>query len=324
MKMPGCPDGLHPARSRPGSRSMFIAHLPAGYILTHCIARKNETIRSRALAVGLIFSVLPDLDLLYFYLGDGRRTPHHDYWTHLPIFWLGVAALTAAALTLAGKRHSMFLVWVALANVMMHLLLDSIAADIRWLLPFRGPASTSSRCRRALSPGTSISYCTGPLRRKLRSARPRCGSGGCKGAGTVIAGSKETPQRGPSEFTHENDAQGRVAKWYQPTAPRAHQTCEDRRSCCAAAGRASARAGYFLRRRQQTFALKLLARQLAGAADSFCFFADALFGRFFVGAAHLHFAEDAFTLHLLLENAKSLVDVIVPDEYLQSISFPFL
>ncbi|WEJ09073.1 hypothetical protein [Sinorhizobium prairiense] len=87
---------------------MFIAHLPAGYILTHCIARKNETIRSRALAVGLIFSVLPDLDLLYFFLGDGRRTPHHDYWTHLPIFWLGVAALTAAALILAGKRHSMF------------------------------------------------------------------------------------------------------------------------------------------------------------------------------------------------------------------------
>lgn len=117
---------------------MFIAHLPAGYILTHCIARKNETIRSRALAVGLIFSVLPDLDLLYFYLVDGRRTPHHDYWTHLPIFWLGVAALTAAALILAGKRHFMFLVWVALANVMMHLLLDSIAADIRWLHPLSG------------------------------------------------------------------------------------------------------------------------------------------------------------------------------------------
>ncbi|PST22026.1 metal-dependent hydrolase [Mesorhizobium plurifarium] len=115
---------------------MFIAHLPAGYLLTHGIARKHDTIRRRALTVGLIFSVLPDLDLLYFYFADGRRTPHHDYLTHSPIFWLGVAALTAATLILAGRRRYIFFVWVALANVMMHLFLDSIAADIRWFHPF--------------------------------------------------------------------------------------------------------------------------------------------------------------------------------------------
>jgi hypothetical protein len=32
--------------------------------------------------------------------------------------------------------------------------------------------------------------------------------------------------------------------------------------------------------------------------------------------AHLHFAENAFTLHLLLESAKRLINVIVADEYL--------
>ncbi|VTZ61035.1 hypothetical protein EMEDMD4_230036 [Sinorhizobium medicae] len=100
-----------------------------------------------------------------------------------------------------------------------------------------------------------------------------------------------------------------------------------RRENCRLVGRepdrrASARAGDFLRRRQQAFALQFFARELARTADSFSFFADALFGRLFVGAAHLHFAEDAFTLHLLLENTKSLVDVIVPDEYLQNRSFP--
>ncbi len=42
---------------------MFIAHLPAGYLLTRGIVRKRETIWRPALAVGLIFSLAPDLDL---------------------------------------------------------------------------------------------------------------------------------------------------------------------------------------------------------------------------------------------------------------------
>jgi hypothetical protein len=33
-------------------------------------------------------------------------------------------------------------------------------------------------------------------------------------------------------------------------------------------------------------------------------------------SAHLHFAEDAFALHFLLEGAKRLVNIVVADEYL--------
>jgi len=33
-------------------------------------------------------------------------------------------------------------------------------------------------------------------------------------------------------------------------------------------------------------------------------------------SAHLHFAENAFALHLLLERAESLVNIVVADEYL--------
>ncbi|MQV96990.1 metal-dependent hydrolase [Sinorhizobium medicae] len=115
---------------------MFIAHLPDGYLLTRGIVRKRETIWRPALAVGLIFSLAPDLDLFYFYLVDGRRTPHHDYWTHAPLFWLAAAALTVLALSLAGKRQYLIFVGIAFANVLLHLFLDSIAADIRWLYPF--------------------------------------------------------------------------------------------------------------------------------------------------------------------------------------------
>ncbi|NRP70704.1 hypothetical protein ILFOPFJJ_01585 [Ensifer psoraleae] len=80
-------------------------------------------------------------------------------------------------------------------------------------------------------------------------------------------------------------------------------------------------AGHFLRTGQQAFALEFLAGELPVTAHGFRLFAHALFGRLFVGAARLHFAENAFALHLLLQNAKGLLDVIIPDENLQSISF---
>jgi hypothetical protein len=66
----------------------------------------------------------------------------------------------------------------------------------------------------------------------------------------------------------------------------------------------------------ETFALGALACQLAYAADGFCLFASALLRRLFVVIAHLHFAEDAFALHLLFQSAESLINVIVADKYL--------
>ncbi len=61
------------------------------------------------------------------------------------------------------------------------------------------------------------------------------------------------------------------------------------------------------------FALQLLADQLAGAADGFRLLASLLFGGFFVKLAPLHFAERAFALHLLLERAERLLDIVVAD-----------
>lgn len=115
---------------------MFIAHLPAGYLLSRFIARGRPAQHGSILATGIICSVLPDFDLAYFYLVDGRQTPHHDYWTHTPLFWLVVAAVLALTLTMSGRRDQLILVGVGLANVLLHLLMDSIAADIRWLYPF--------------------------------------------------------------------------------------------------------------------------------------------------------------------------------------------
>src|SRR6478609_3987982 len=73
--------------------------------------------------------------------------------------------------------------------------------------------------------------------------------------------------------------------------------------------------------RQQSLALHLLARELAGPADRFRLFPRLLFRWFFVMAAKLHFAENALALHLLLQRLQGLIDVVVANEYLHACSF---
>ena len=70
------------------------------------------------------------------------------------------------------------------------------------------------------------------------------------------------------------------------------------------------------RARQQAFALRALAGELAGAAHGFGALTRALFRRLFVVIAALHFAESAFPLHLLFERLQRLVDVVVANENL--------
>lgn len=70
------------------------------------------------------------------------------------------------------------------------------------------------------------------------------------------------------------------------------------------------------RARKETFTLRALAGELAGAADSFRTFTRTLFRRLFVVIATLHFAESAFPLHLLFERLQRLIDVVIADENL--------
>jgi hypothetical protein len=66
---------------------------------------------------------------------------------------------------------------------------------------------------------------------------------------------------------------------------------------------------------QQALALHFLARELAGAADTF-----RLLPRFLFRGSELHFAEDALALHLLLQHREGLVDIVVTDENLHASS----
>ena len=112
---------------------MFIAHLPAGYLLTRMLQRKMHT--TKYLLVGLIASVFPDLDLLYFYFIDHRQTLHHEYWTHLPFVWLSLW-LVLILITLVWKKKEWFmLTMIIFSNIILHLILDTFVGGIAWLYP---------------------------------------------------------------------------------------------------------------------------------------------------------------------------------------------
>ena len=77
--------------SSPFLLPIFIAHLPAGYLLTKTIF--SRTLGARAvMAAALLGSITPDLDLLYFYTLDARQRHHHSIPTGRTILALMLAA----------------------------------------------------------------------------------------------------------------------------------------------------------------------------------------------------------------------------------------
>lgn len=115
---------------------MFIAHLPAGYLLTSAVTRAERESSRALFALGLAGSVFPDLDLLRNFLLDERRVHHHRYWTHLPAWWL---AITIAVLLLFAWRRNpplRALAFVFLPNVWLHLILDTWVGHMAWAWPF--------------------------------------------------------------------------------------------------------------------------------------------------------------------------------------------
>jgi inner membrane protein len=117
---------------------MFIGHLPAGYIVTRQALRGRppaDGTARRLMALGLVAAVLPDTDLAYFYLIDSRQTLHHEYWTHLPVFWAAVA-MPSLALAAVLRRPAVLLAWLVFhANIFLHLALDTVVGHVLWLYP---------------------------------------------------------------------------------------------------------------------------------------------------------------------------------------------
>ncbi len=108
---------------------MITAHLPAAYLTGRVMARSGPV-----LWAAIIGGVFPDLDLFWFFLVDNRAIHHHHYWVHIPFFWALIAAIMLPMLRVANSA------WLGTAaaffvGIAVHLALDTIAGDIKWLWP---------------------------------------------------------------------------------------------------------------------------------------------------------------------------------------------
>lgn len=103
---------------------MFIGHLPAGYLTAKLSQRAGAGLPFTAILVG---SIIPDIDMIYFYLFDGQSTHHHDYVTHRPILW--------GSILMIGLIFSQR--WASGIGVggILHMLMDTIVGKITWLWP---------------------------------------------------------------------------------------------------------------------------------------------------------------------------------------------
>lgn len=118
---------------------MIIGHLPAGYIFSRLLTHKLSSIGISNHHVALftvLGAIVPDFDMLYFYLVDNRQHHHHTYWTHYPILWLSLLVASSVWYRLAGNKSIAMLTIVFSLGGIIHLLLDSIVGDVWWLAPF--------------------------------------------------------------------------------------------------------------------------------------------------------------------------------------------
>jgi hypothetical protein len=74
------------------------------------------------------------------------------------------------------------------------------------------------------------------------------------------------------------------------------------------------------RRGDEPVAHRLLAGKLPGSAGCFSLLPGRFLGWLFVEAPPFHFPKYAFPLHFLLQDSKRLIDIVVPDEHLQSLT----
>ncbi len=121
---------------------MFFGHLPAGYICTKGILKiipskyLDYIEPDRLMTACLVASVMPDFDMFYFYIFDNRQHHHHSYWPHLPVVWLCVFVVCMLFSVFTKKVRAGVYTLAISANIFLHLFLDTIAGDIKWLYPF--------------------------------------------------------------------------------------------------------------------------------------------------------------------------------------------
>lgn len=112
---------------------MLIAHVPMGYI----IAKKRKAETKSLMSASILFSVLPDFDLLYYYIFDDRSRSHHLYFPHLPIAMFGSFLVLLPFVQFSPIKKLRPYVSLFYINWVVHLILDTVTGGIAWLYPLK-------------------------------------------------------------------------------------------------------------------------------------------------------------------------------------------
>jgi hypothetical protein len=122
---------------------MYIAHLPAGYILTKLVSKRFAKVKY-TISAGLFGSFAPDFDMIYKILFDIDGVNHRYYISHFPLFWFLVYILGIITILLlyslkiidkSKKTNFIYSLSIFVANAFLHLLLD-LPTGILLLGPF--------------------------------------------------------------------------------------------------------------------------------------------------------------------------------------------
>ena len=117
---------------------MFLAHLPAGYLCSHALLAACKTPPRNFrnyLALGMLGSIAPDLDLIWHAYFDPHPVFHHLYWTHYPFAWALPASLGLLLCLALGQRNAALGILLFATNGLLHLLLDTLWGSIAWGWP---------------------------------------------------------------------------------------------------------------------------------------------------------------------------------------------
>lgn len=119
---------------------MIFSHAPAGFLVTYATKKiwdKNLTKRQTLwiFIIGTFSAILPDFDVLYFYLFKADST-HRELFTHSFFIYLVIALIIFLVGFLLKKQFIKSISIVFFFSILSHLLLDSLTAGVLWLYPF--------------------------------------------------------------------------------------------------------------------------------------------------------------------------------------------
>jgi len=112
---------------------MLIAHAPAGYLVGKFlgVSTKNKSIFYLSSCV--LGAVVCDFDLIYQHYYDDMAVNHHDYWTHIPVYWVPLFFIAFFSWFISKKLSKGIMFFTA--GVFSHLCLDSVLTGIKWAHP---------------------------------------------------------------------------------------------------------------------------------------------------------------------------------------------